>query len=287
MAAYKPGLNPIVTGKSLSMNRPSYKRLMQGDEFLYYMSFLFEETMALPVKAAIGIVLKADLIRLYGKSYEMFEDKDVSFWADYYTTLGSYSKQLADSEIYHFEVYLGTPKIPLDTYAPGTIEAVARRIAENNKKIQDYQPEAVADNERRYVEEFWKTKKTALEEERKTKELKEHLENADPAIMARKDAWIKQNFVSYLAGYFVRHPLSLRADSEKSEWEFKVREDVLKMVRTGLMSATDALAYYVTALDLITGAKDAKEFFKLMGELTKPTPAHPLVKVMYKHIEGA
>lgn len=269
------------------LDRPLFKRLLQTDEFMYYQSFLFKEDFAIPIKAAIGVVLKADLIRLYKNSYEMFQDDDVSFWADYYTGLpnGSTSKQLADSEIYWFEKYLGQPKMPLEAWMPNTMSEVIRDISENNQKLQKYQPIVVKKNEDEFISEYWENKKLALDEERKTKEIMKSLQTSDPDIVARKEAWIKANFIDYLAGYFVRHPLSLMSDSTKSEWEFKVREDVIKSVRTGIMSATGALAYYESVLDLIAGSKTEAEFIKNMEDIQKPIPSHPLVKYMYQDLK--
>jgi len=283
MALYNPGKNPVLNSAQILANPiTGIKRPLQSDEFIYYKSFLFDEDFALPIKGAIAVVLKADLIKLYKKSYEMFLDSDVENWVGYYKTLSGLPKQLADSEIYYFDSFLKDPKMPLESYYPGTVEQIVHSIAVNNKKIQEYQGVAVSKNEKTFIEEFWKNKQLNLEEEKKTKDLTDHLTKSDPAISFRKDKWIGQNLVAYMAGYFVRHPLSIKSDSKKATWEFRVREDMLKSVRVGLMSATDALAYYITALDLIAGIDNENDFLNKLHALKRPLPEHPMLKHMYR-----
>jgi hypothetical protein len=126
-----------------------------------------------------------------------------------------------------------------------------------------------------FVEADLRAQDAKVKMSKKVKEISE-----DPELLKRREKWMSDNFVEYLAGYFVRHPISLMTDALKSELEYEVRSQVLNTHRLKLESPSRLLGFYFSCLDLAYTAKDKKHFYKMMSEMKNPTLIHPISRIM-------
>lgn len=300
-ALYEPGKNPIYSYagdkserlKLGTLKHSGYRRKMTVDEFTYYRTFLSKEDLTPVIKGAIGLVLKADLKRLYGPSYDLFLDSVVEEWADYYFTLNTstsfYSASaggyvsgldLADSERLAFESYLAEPVFPYKGFYTSGSEEVMYGIEQNNRDIMGYQTTCIGKNNELVKQTQIDAELDAEKRIAKMKFEEDRILKEDPGMLIRREDYIRDHISEYLAGYFVNHPISLGTDGFKSDLEFGIRQRVLGAVKQHLAGPSDALAYYDAALDIIYSSQSKEHFSELMRHLDEPTASHPLKRMM-------
>ena len=279
---YTPGKMRILGPKEITPHWGG-KRMLDPDEYIYFRSFLDEDVPAedIPIvsKAGIAVVLQADLKKLYVDSYHLFPDQMVDEWVEYYKTLVGDAKRAADSEIWYFEKYLLEARMKIEKYYVGTVEEAYHKLAIQNSKIMDYQYDVIQANEQEIKKQY---RDESLQKQKQQVDLKikrDELMNTDPAIVLRKDEWIRKNIIGYLAGYFVNHPLSYMADNMRSDLEYEVRQEIIEEVNRRTMTGSYALAYYMSMLDLIYTCKDKADFYEKKKEFYKvKVTGHPIAR---------
>ena len=278
---YEPGKNYVPDSKAPLVS--GTRNPLNADLFYYYSTFLESDEISLPVKAAIGVVLDADLKRIYKDEYILYPNPSIKDWADYYKTLDGQAKDIADWEIYAFEKFIVSGQGV--TFPKATsMDSVNEHITVYNTigaGISEYwyHTRRRVTNEKR--EEYAKLQDSLKDQSSRFEKLKQELLEKDPNLMRKRNKYMLENLNGYLGGLFLRHPLSAVMSYEQSRMEWKLRQDILKMAKKGMSDAITLIGYYDANLWLIMSSKNERDWLKKRARIKTPGTEHPLTKVLY------
>lgn len=284
---YVPGENyPLPGGrKQIISGVVGKRRVLEVDEFEAYLSFLddSDERVSLPVKAAIAVVLQADLKRLYGSEYPYNKIKLIDDWAGFYKGLSDLAKDIADSEIHAFEAYLvSRPSInPLNLhyYQQTQSQFDAFKLSMENDTLR-FQSELARQRSINERNQFIERDMFVQKQNHTIDKMKSEMTKGDYAFNQRMRQFTKENIVDYLAGSFFRSPLAQRMNELKSDLEFDARQRIIEMVTNGSMLAIDGISLYDAYLSIIDKSKSIEDFKVLeRGLVTRPV-SHPLLRFL-------
>lgn len=243
--------------------------------YTYYYTFLSDEEYPLPIRAAIGVVLIADLKMLYKSRYEQHKDKDLEKWGKVYLELSPADKRIADIEIGAFRQYI---KANVSQYHSSSLFQQIRAARQNYFKnitadISDKEKEQLI-NQTMADEKVLIKKaqdKIAYDKNQKTNQEK---------IAKDYKEYMKNNIRAYLGGMYTMHKASSKMSFLMSELEFKVRLAIVKGVQSGQIGLQEGFNIYNNALDkLLDPNLNKYQYLKeVMPTLYKGIFKHPLAR---------
>jgi hypothetical protein len=268
---YVPGKATPITDanrKQASFIPTVYRRKLGPEEFAYYFAFLTTDEVSEPVKAALAIVLKADLIRLYKADYSAYADKLIEDYVQYYEVLTPEQKSIADGEIHAFEMELARvinynkynnwlQKESLDWFQSARMWDAKNQYKKSKQEYED---------EQAYL----------LEVERQKAEL---LKNR-PVYLQRYNDYVRENFMDYLASILSIHKVNWQMGGEKSDMEFMARNTIIGMIEEEKLQPYKSLEMYHKLLNDITST-DSMTMFKIKLNFRKAQfTQHPLMRIL-------
>jgi len=216
------------------------KRNLEGDEYNYYYSYLADEKTADYVKAAIAIVLDADLKLLYKSYYSRFQDPVLEKWKNVFLNdLSETDKNKARAEMQAFDNYLYT-NIPISEYSDKA------RSTRQDFIISLTREESEKDKAKRMLEQ--------IEEERGVVVSKEEQEETARKVKIARDTttkYIIDNIRKYLITIFYSHQVSIMMDKKISNLEYYVRMLAINSITSKKVPPHYGLNAYRVALDML------------------------------------
>lgn len=293
--AYVPGKNGKisisgpVTSKTLNFlpGVSGYRRNLTPDEYEMYREFLEpdNDTVDEPTKAAIGTVLKADLVRLYSNKYfEKYPDQLAEQWHKVYMEfkngipkqpyLDKYLR--ARAELNAFERFLVTP-----TY----------QLVGDNKDLEDDLKNQAYYNLIKYQAAKLE-KDTRIGAERAKQDAKREAKDQkskDKAFVdkftlegkKRYKIWVTRNLSDYLDAVYGVSAFAKIEDYTKALWEKSTRDYITDLVNAEKLDPLDGLEIYRQSLDLALQSGSMIEFYHKRGKLfERLAKKHPILGVM-------
>lgn len=241
------------------------KRLLNPDEYAYYYGFLDREDVDDPVKAAIAVVLDADLKNMYQKHYPDFKDEKILEWVQVFKELSGQDRIRALAEINAFDNMLFQPD------SPGWYNE--KLAANRNVFVLDIlRAKSEAEKEREVEKLIKAEQEEALKKEGTT--LDERQKLIDKTI----NDHISKNFRLYVAAILGNHPMYGKMNQSQASSEYELRMRLVAALEANEKPAKELLGIYTTGLDLINAEVTGYSLSNKIERLIRGSQ-HPIARL--------
>lgn len=266
---YQPGTIAPYTSKEDSLKagirETSTRRNLTSEEFEYYYSNMTNEDQPIPVRIAVAVGLKADLVSLYGSYYSRYKDPLIESWAAKAEELSGEDLAQFTREINAFESFQFSRPVEgeYSDKTRDTRNAFWRQLATQEKE---------KDTEAKVQELIAREDLTRKEAKDKVEE-----EKSEALIKQMAYEFMKTQIRDYLTAIFQVNPVSLIMNKRMSDNEYWFRMKLIKSVEDNLVKPTTAIASYQKALNFLM-TDPSPGTFKATTNIYLGDVSHPMMR---------